>query len=550
VSGPARSRSPLPLVHERPTEPLSPREVDSLRGRSVHVVGISGTEGAAVTRFLWRRGVRDLTVHDLSDAREVEANFSQQHVGMPKAERRAFWAELASLPIRRRLGQDYLGGVEEADVLFVGQAWYLYPSNMEVLGPLASAGKPFYNIMHLYFGLCRAPIVAVTGSLGKSTTSRMVEHILRAAGQKVLYAGNERRSVQVLELVEAAMPDQRLVLEVSNRHLLAIRPRPWIGAVTNVLPNHLDEHGGDLASYAKTKQRLIASQGRGDFAVLNAADPLQRSWQAAPEGTVLWFDPSESGTGLGPDLQPSPGAAREGNGAPEPNAWLEEGRVVLRMPRDGTTVDVGAIDPIAMPGRHNLVNAMAASLVAATADAEPGAISRALTTFRGLRHRLQFVWGADGVAYYDDLNATSPLATVAALEALGEGPLVLIAGGDDKGLDFTPLARAIIERVRWLVLLPGPGTERLEAAVRRASEGTVRGPRVERYDDFSDAVRRVWIESQPGDRVLLSPACPYFFRRNYLASGRSGGEELGFRALLRQLSNDVAARSTVRGGHK
>ncbi len=506
------------------------RAIRALADADVHVVGLASTEGAAMVRFLWSQGVRRLTVHDFQPADQVEAAFRRMHVGMPAAERGRVWRALADLPIERRFGDRYLEGIADAGAVFAGQAWYLYPPNLPTLTELRAAGVPFYGITELYFDLSPAPVLAVTGSNGKSTTSRLVEAILRHTACRVYYAGNERRSVQVLGELGAMRPDDWLVLEVSNRQLADVAPRPRIGVVLNVLPNHLDEHGGSFEAYAAVKRKLVAGQGPGDHAVLNADNPATRAMAAGLGGTVWWFSrttPVERG------------------------AWLADGRVWLRRGRDDPPLDAGPAAAARLVGTHNHENVLAAALAAWLAGADVAAIRRGIAGFRGLRHRTQLVWRARGVDYYDDLNSTTPQATVAALTALA-APIVLIAGGDDKGLDLGPLAHAVATRVRRLVLLPGAGSDRIEAAVRaamagRAAEGGPPGgaaaahdggppmgaaatPAIVRYATLRDAVADVVADAQAGDTVLLSPACPYFFRMHYLGDGTA---ETGFRALLR-----------------
>lgn len=473
-------------------------------------------------RFLWAEGLRRLTVHDLQPAEQVAAAFRRNHVGMTKALREAVWAEIEALPIQRRFGPDYLAGIDRAEAVFAGQAWYLYPPNLPTLADLRHRGVPFHGLSELYFDLSPAPILAVTGSNGKSTTSRLVEAILRLTGRTVHYAGNERHSVQCLDQLRTMTAEDWLVLEVSNRQLIDLAPRPRIGVVTNVLPNHLDEHGGTLAAYAAVKRKLVATQGPGDMAVLNADNPVTASWRDELPGDVYWF-------------------SRLGE-VPR-GAWLAEGRLQLRRAADAAVVDAGPIAGTRLLGEHNHENILAAACAAWLAGATPEEIGRGVAAFRGLRHRIQFVWSAGGVDYYDDLNSTTPQATVAALATL-PAPIVLIAGGDDKGLDYGQLAELAAAKVRRVVLLPGAGSERLAAAL--AARGPERTPPIEWQDNLPDAVAAVVARAEPGDQVLLSPACPYFFRQYYL----SDGDELGFRSLLRQLTTESPGKPSTQKGDR
>jgi UDP-N-acetylmuramoylalanine-D-glutamate ligase len=249
-------------------------ELAALAGRRVHIVGVASTEGAAILGFLWGEGFRDLTVHDFLAGEELRAAFRRLHVGMPRPRRDELWAALEALPVQRRLGDEYLAWIEKAEVIFAGQGWYLYPPNFPALRDARERGVPFHSLTELYFGLSRARIVAVTGSNGKSTTSQLAASMLRASGARVTFAGNERRSIQALDGLRASTPSDHLVLEVSNRQLkdFAPRPGPSVGVVTNILPNHLEEHGGSFADYAETKRNLLRHQSVDDAAVLNADD--------------------------------------------------------------------------------------------------------------------------------------------------------------------------------------------------------------------------------------------------------------------------------------
>lgn len=483
--------------------------LESLRGQEVHVVGFTSAEGAAVTELLWQEGVRRLVLHDLAEGEAAPKAFAAAHVGLEPAERRRRWAALEALPVARRQGDAYLEGLAAADAVFVGQAWYLYPRNLAVLEPLERAGRALYGLMELYFRLSPAPIVAVSGSNGKSTASRWIEHILRQGGAPeglgaIHYAGNERHSVQAATLLRQMGARDRLVLEVSNRHLRGYAPRPEVGLVTNVLPNHLDEHGGSLEAYVEVKRRLVAGQDARGLAVLSADDPLSRGLAVGLAGQVFRFSVA---------------------GEVPRGAWVGDGRVWLRLNVGADPWPLLPVDRVSLPGAHNLANALAAALTAALAGASAEQIRRGLASFRGLRHRLQLVWQVGGVDCFDDLNSTTPQATLAALDTL-IAPVVLIAGGQDKGLDLAPLAARLVDRARAVLLLPGEGSDRFEAALAAA------GLRAERLGGLEAAVKRGLALAQPGDALLLSPALPGFFHLHYLANGR----EEGFRAVLRRLT--------------
>jgi UDP-N-acetylmuramoylalanine--D-glutamate ligase len=384
----------------------------------------------------------------------------------------------------------------------------LYPSNFPALGRAYASDIPFHSLTELYFGLSPAPITAVTGSVGKSTTSRLVETMLRSSGVAVHFAGNERRSNQVLARLSGIGPDARLVLEVSNRQLVDLAPQPDVAIVTTIVPNHLEEHGRSFDEYREVKTNLVRNQTPGQRVVLNQDDEGSRPLLEDVPGERWTFSLS----------------------GPVPRGtWLEAGRVKLNT-GDGAVLDLGPASAKGLLGEHNAANVLAAAAGAFLSGATPEGIAAGVQAFVPPRHRLQLVWRADGTEFYDDVNATSPHATVAAFRAL-DRPIVWIAGGQDKGLPLDDLVAEARARVRALVLLPGAGSDRLAAIIHGL-------PHV-RVNDLRAAVGLAVEMAGPGDAVLLSPSFPGFFSRNFAEDG-------GYRALLRELAVEKTRESEER----
>jgi UDP-N-acetylmuramoylalanine--D-glutamate ligase len=497
-----------------------------MRNQAVHVIGLASTEGAATVRFLHAEGFTRITVHDMLDGQALEEAFKRLHVGIKRDARDALWLELESIPFERRLGPRYLEDVMSADRIFAGQAWRLYGANFPALGRAFAAGIPFHSVTELCFALSRAPITAVTGSVGKSTTSRLVQAMLDSSGVRTVFGGNERRSVQVLGDLRMLAPTDRMVLEVSNRQLIDLVLAPTVGLVTNVAPNHLEEHGGSFERYASVKRNLVAGQSAGQFAVINADDP----------GSAGIAD------GLASDIWRFSTAGRVERGV-----WLDGGR--MRLESGSTQVDLGPAESSRLPGAHNVANILAAATAAHLSGATSDGIRAGLRSFVPPRHRLELVRRARGVEYYDDLNSSNPTATIAAFRAL-DRPIVWIAGGEEKGLSLTELVHEAVRACRLLLLLPGAGSESLARALETEpvatdfggpTEGTglsTSGLQVKRLDGFADAVAHAVAAARPGDAVLLSPAFPGFFSRHYTA-------ESGFRSLLRELAQDGPETETA-----
>jgi UDP-N-acetylmuramoylalanine--D-glutamate ligase len=317
-----------------------------------------------------------------------------------------------------------------------------------------------------------APIVAVTGTNGKSTVTCLVEAMLRAAGLRAEAAGNLGRPA--LDLV--GRPLDAAVLEVSSFQLETThRFAPRVAVILNLSPDHLDRHG-NFEAYREAKARILANQTSEDAAVLFRDDPAVWSLAERCVGRVFSFGRS---------------------GPCERGTWLDAGAIVLRD--EGRDVRA-PLDDAELGGADRL-NAAAALAAGAALGADPQRAAAGLADFRMLPHRCERVGVVNGVHFVNDSKATNPGAACAALQRFA-APLVWIAGGRDKGLDFAPLAEAARGRVRRALLL-GEAAGRLEQALGAAVA-------TERVGDLDAAVTRAARLAEPGDVVLLSPACASF----------------------------------------
>jgi UDP-N-acetylmuramoylalanine--D-glutamate ligase len=315
------------------------------------------------------------------------------------------------------------------------------------------------------------PIVAVTGTNGKSTTTALIASMLRAAGLRAAAAGNI--GTPALDLVGEAL--DVAVLEVSSFQLEAIDAfRADVAVILNVTPDHLDRHGS-FEAYVAAKARILAGQRAEDVAILNFDDATVRELAASARARVVPF---------------------RTRGPLERGAWLDAGALVLRL--GDAPLQRLSLGGLRLAGGHNRENALAALCAAACAGANPDKALYALTAFEGLPHRTQIVARRSGVLFVDDSKATNPSAALSSLGSF-EAPLVWIAGGRDKDLDLTELADAASRRVRAAVLL-GEAAQKLERALAERVETHV-------VDCIENAVHKAARLAQPGDVVLLSPGC-------------------------------------------
>ncbi len=490
-------------------------ELVSFRNSDVHVVGPSGAEGTAVLRLLARLGFDELTVHDRACGAEFDRAFRRSHVGLSAKERLELLKWIKGLPVEWRTGDRYLRGIERADLIFLPQSWYLYEENVKVIEPLRRSGKPTSSMTELYFDLAPCPVIGVTGTNGKSTTAKLIDEILSTSSLNHHFAGNDRHNVQVLHEVIDYAPDDVLLLEISNRQLRDLDKAPHIAVVTNIEQDHVAEHGS-FEAYVETKAKIAKNQTERDFAVLNYDDQRCREIALASRSQVYFFSTRDD------EL--------------ERGAFVRAGRLYLSEP--GKVVSICRKSDLRIPGEHNLSNALAAALASYLAGAEISAIARGIRGFKGKELRLQWVATVGGIAFYNDVKSTTPHATIAALRSL-EGPIVLIAGGEDKGLDYDALAGEM-EKVEAVELLPGSGSEKISKAIARIS-GKRSAPSVNECSSLEEAVRHAFAIAKPGASILLSPACASFY------SLYMGAPHKGFGTIVRELKEEIDGKSQLPG---
>ena len=341
-------------------------------------------------------------------------------------------------------------------------------------------------------------VVAVTGSKGKSTTSSLIAHLARAAGETVVLAGNI--GVPLLARLHPEPAPGIWVLELSSHQTADLVRSPRIGVLTNLYREHLDWHG-TLGRYIADKLSLFTHRSDG-VAVLNREDPGTREWTQQLPGRRAWFS--------------------------DPAGYHVDGGTIRWRGQP-----LLAASALRLRGRHNLVNACAALCAAEQAGIDARAHAGALRSFHPLRHRLEPVGEAGGVGYVNDSISTIPESTVAALEALRGREIVLIAGGFDRGQDHAPLLRALGRGtdVRAVVTLP-PSGERLAAQLRDLGGA----PPVVAARDLAEAVDLAQQRVRPGGVVLLSPAAPsYGAFRDFEERGDA------FRALVSAITAGGAA---------
>ncbi|MDF2926422.1 MAG: murD [Paenibacillaceae bacterium] len=452
------------------------REPSWYKNKQVIVLGLARS-GVAVAKLFWQWGA-DVTVNDKKMREEC-----------PEAD------ELAALGISVICGGHPPELISPDVALVVKNPGIPYKA-----APVARAAELGIDIVtevEVAYHICRAPMIGITGSNGKTTTTTWVGKMLAAAGMSPIVAGNIGRAL--CDAAVGATEQDWMVVELSSFQLKGTREfRPRIACLLNVYETHLDYHG-TMEDYAGSKQKLFANQQESDVAVVNWDDPFCRSIIPQLAGQVLPFSMQE-------ELQKGVYTAWLPVGAAGEEEAEGKRYIVYKSP-EGQLTPVLPTEEIGIPGEFNVENALAAVACALSAGASVEGIARSLREFRGVEHRLEFVRDINGIVYYNNSKATNPAATVKAMEAFTK-PIVLIAGGLERGMDYLDLVPHFRERVKAVVAL-GETREKIAAAAAAAGINLIKT--VDTANSPAEAldacVAAAAAFANEGDVVLLSPAC-------------------------------------------
>lgn len=437
----------------------------SFTGETAVVVGLA-RQGKAVARYLAERGAKVV----VTDRKPADLLGRET-------------AELTGLEIEFVLGGHPPELIERADLLCLSGG---VPADLPLAQQARARGIPLTNDTQLFLEACPAPVIGITGSAGKSTTTalagRMAAAHLEPLGRRAWVAGNIGRS-PLADLGRIGRED-RVILELSSFQLELTTVSPQVAVVLNVTPNHLDRHR-TLEAYLAAKARILDFQTSGAIAILGRDDP--RAWGLRPrvKGRLVSFGFDRPAQGEG--------------------TYLRQGEVWWAG--EGGERALVSLDFVELRGRHNQQNVLAACAIAAACGFPPAAVGAGIVGYRGEPHRLAFVGRVRGADWYDDSIATAPERTLAALRSFDE-PIVLLAGGRDKDLPWDELARIVCRRVDHLVLF-GEAAAKIERAVRteqsRTAEPGGRPFTIEVVPGLAAAVAAAARQAGPGDVVLLSP---------------------------------------------
>jgi UDP-N-acetylmuramoylalanine--D-glutamate ligase len=433
--------------------------------KKVAVIGI-GKTGLATAAFLSKRGIQVAITDEKNPSQWGEAG--------------VFLKSLTTEVVIAPYGTAML-----KDVDMVVPSPGVYPSN-EILVEAIRLKIPVVSELELAFGHLSTPVVAITGTNGKTTTTSLIGEILRKSGKKVFVGGNI--GDPLIGYADGPQEADWAIVEVSSFQLQwACDFHPAIALLLNVTPDHIDYHGS-LASYREMKEKIFARLNGDDLAILNGDEEESIPLAARLKAQTFFFSASRTVAA----------------------GMFQEGERLVHLRRDGAREEY-PVAMIKLPGKHNLENIMAAIMAARGCGCTPADILAAVSEFQGLRHRIEYVAEKNGVRFYDDSKGTNVGAVLRAVESFSE-PLILLLGGRDKEGDFQSLLPLLRSKVKHLVLF-GEAREKIDGFIGGTVRTTVR-------ETLKEALHAAYAEASPGDVALLSPGCSSFDEfRNYKERG-------------------------------
>jgi len=453
------------------------------KGKKVAVLGVS-VEGLDTVKFFTNEGARVLCC----DRRTKKVLGSM-------------YTELQKYPVAFQLGERYLQGLENQDI--VVRTPGMSP-RLPQLVSLRKSAVEITTLTNLFFELCRAPIIGVTGTKGKGTTCTLIARMLEKGGESVYLGGNV--GVPLLSKVRQILPSDWVVLELSSFQLEDLRKSPFVAVILRITQDHLvnfdklaTNYHLSKETYVEAKQSIVRYQKKGDFIVVNSDDPVARAFANLTPAYRLTFSRHNT----------------------QADAYVQNHTVYLRT--NNAVVTLCSKDTVSLRGDHNLENIAASALAAHTAGVSVEAIQNAAQTFEGLEHRLEFVICVNGVSYFNDSFSTIPETTIAAIESFTE-PLVLVLGGSEKGSDFTQMGKEIARSSVQTVIVIGDMTKRITKAL---GDAMYRGSVITGCRTMKRIIATAARVAPPGGVVLLSPACASFdMFQNYKDRGKQFKDEV------------------------
>ncbi len=452
--------------------------INTIRGKNIHIIGASGSEGTAIAEFLIDNNINQITLHDFQpDLRSFRHRFKQTHTNLSAQERSKKLKKIINSKVKLNLKENYLQNIHHADLIFLTQAWYLYPPNFPHLQKAIDMKIPVSSLTKLYFDLTPCPIIGITGSNGKTTTTTIITKILQAGGYKVFTSGNERSIYeQILPQIRSIKPTDILVLEISNRQLtIDLQSSPHIAVLTNIYPNHISEHKS-YKNYQETKFSLFKYQNKNDIAIINIDNSIIKKNLHRFPAPIIPFSLKKKSS---------------------QNLYIEKNKIYYK-----NKLWLSISNPY-LENSHNPANILAALGAISKFNISATTITKVLNNFQGIPHRLEKIAQIKGVDIIDDLKSSTPTSTISAINSFPNKNIHLIIGGNHKKVSHNLLAKIINQRIKNLYLLPGTTSNSLEKSLLNQKEKSVK---IHKNNDLTDTLKLALKNTKTGDIILMSPA--------------------------------------------
>lgn len=444
----------------------------TIRGKNIHIVGVSGAEGSSVLSLLTGYGLSSLTAHDFIEKTLLEKNFKIWHKGLSVEVRnkyyRDFQQNISFVNFNDRYS--YLKGIDKADLIFVPQSWRLYPQNKR-LHSLKEKGIPFYSLTRIYLDFAPARIIVVTGTVGKGSVANLIFEILKRNNKRVYFGGNETWRLQLADELLKMTPEDYLVLEISHRQLMdGFTRAPYMTVFTNLFPNHLDEL--TFKQYGEVKISLVKNQLKDQISIINYDNEILRGSISDLRSKLIYYSIKK----------------------PEMNL-----KVIQPVLGDLENMKTGQFN------QNILASATAAVLLGIPVND----LLQSISGIPALPARLEKLGKVNGVNVYDDVKSTTPWATLAALEKLS-GKVVLIIGGDTKGINYDLLVKSLRNKNIEIIALKSPLSDHL----------LINYPKLHIYirQDLEQALRFAQTLVKKEGNIVVSPAAANFY--SYFIKGK------------------------------
>ncbi|MBI2617216.1 hypothetical protein HYW55_03730 [Candidatus Gottesmanbacteria bacterium] len=451
--------------------------LQTLRGKNIHLIGITGAEGSALLRFLLSNGIDTIVAHDFLAGNSLEKSYKLYHKGVESRERdRHFKQFLEDVSrVKLRLDTDYLCDVRSADAIFVPQSWRLYRQNTP-LWEVKKGGVPFYSLTRMYLDFAPAKMIAVTGTVGKGSVANLIYQILKKSQKPVHLAGNDTWMMQNVDKLFHLGKEDILVLEISHRQLLdGFTKAPPFIVITNIYPNHLDEVSWE--EYKNLKFSLPKLQGSEGIAILNFDFPELRELGNELKSKVLYFS-SKS--------------------------------------QDKNTKNVQKIYDTIMSNKfdHYPENILAAGSVVEQFGVTSEQMQGILPTIPKPPARMEYLRTISGIDIFDDLKSTTPWATLAGLHYLlpRYKKMYLICGGETKGISYISFCEEMKKIPIEVVILASELAHVLQSNLPKSQ--------LHKSSTLEDAFRVANGRAKSGECIVVSPAAAFFYR-DFIAGKKS-----------------------------